>query len=478
MGNSSYVKEILDKIKIEEEEKLQMENKKYIESLISNARAAQKEYENFTQEQVDIIVREIGKIIYDRAEELAKMAVEETGMGVYDHKVTKNKGKSKVIWNNLKDKKSIGIIGEEREKALIKIAKPMGVVGAVTPCTNPIVTPMCNAMFALKGGNAIIIAPHPRAKKCAKYVVELFSEAIEKLGAPKNLIQTIEEPSIDLTSELMRQVDVVIATGGMGMVKSAYSSGKPAYGVGAGNVQCIIDREVNIKEVVPKIIAGRTFDNGIICSGEQSIIAPKENYKEIMDEFVGNGAYYTEDNEIIEKFEKVLFNQGTINGKIVGQSVEFIAKLAEVEIPKDTKVIILKARGKGTEDTLCKEKMCPVMVSFEYDSFKEAVEIAQTNLNVEGKGHSCAIHSNNKEHIEYAGGKLTVSRLVVNEPSSTTAGGSLYNGFAPTTTLGCGSWGNNSISENLDYKHLINVSRIGFCNVDAKIPTDEEIWAQ
>lgn len=478
MGNSSYVKEILGKIRVEEEEKLRMENKKYIENLVSNARVAQKEYENFTQEQVDTIVREIGKIIYDRAEELAKMAVEETGMGVYDHKVTKNKGKSKVIWNNLKDKKSIGIIGEEREKALIKIAKPMGIVGAVTPCTNPIVTPMCNAMFALKGGNAIIIAPHPRAKKCAKYVVELFNEAIEKLGAPKNLIQTIEEPSIDLTSELMRQVDVVIATGGMGMVKSAYSSGKPAYGVGAGNVQCIIDREVDIKEVVPKIITGRTFDNGIICSGEQSIIAPKENYKEIMDEFVKNGAYYTEDNEIIEKFEKVLFNQGTINGKIVGQSVEFIARLAEVKIPKDTKVIILKARGKGTEDTLCKEKMCPVMVSFEYDSFKEAVEIAQANLNVEGKGHSCAIHSNNKEHIEYAGGKLTVSRLVVNQPSSTTAGGSLYNGFAPTTTLGCGSWGNNSISENLDYKHLINVSRIGFYNVDAKIPTDEEIWAQ
>ncbi len=478
MGNSLYVKEILDKVKIDEKEKLKMENKIYIENLVNKARVAQKEYENFTQEQVDNIVREIGKIIYDRAEELAKMAIKETGMGVYDHKVTKNKGKSKVIWNNLKDKKSIGIIGEERDKSLIKVAKPMGVVGAVTPCTNPIVTPMCNAMFALKGGNAIIIAPHPRAKKCAKYVVELFNEAIKKLDAPKNLIQTIEEPSIDLTSELMAQVDVVIATGGMGMVKSAYSSGKPAYGVGAGNVQCIIDRDVDIKAVVPKIITGRTFDNGIICSGEQSIIAPKENYKEIIEEFVRNGAYYTEDKDIIEKFEKVLFIQGSINGKIVGQSVEFIAALAGVEVPKDTKVIILKGRGKGIDDILCKEKMCPVMVSFEYDSFKEAVEIAQTNLNVEGKGHSCAIHSNDKEHIDYAGGKLTVSRLVVNQPSSTSAGGSLYNGFAPTTTLGCGSWGNNSISENLDYKHLINVSRIGFYNEDAKVPTDEEIWAQ
>ncbi|GAA0122150.1 MAG: aldehyde dehydrogenase family protein [Clostridium argentinense] len=478
MANSSYVKEILDKVKREEEEKLKVENKKYIESLINNGRLAQKEYEKFTQEQVDIIVREIGKTVYDRAEELAKMAIEETGMGVYEHKVAKNKGKSKVIWNNLKDKKSIGIIGEDKDKSIIKIAKPMGVIASVTPCTNPIVTPMCNAMFALKGGNAIIVAPHPRAKKCAKYVVDLFREAIEKLGAPKNLIQTIEEPSIDLTSELMSQVDVVIATGGMGMVKSAYSSGKPAYGVGAGNVQCIIDREVDIKDVVPKIISGRTFDNGIICSGEQSIIAPKENYKEIIDEFIKNGAYYAEDNETIEKFEKVLFPQGTINGKVVGQSVEFIASLAGVNVPKDTKVIILKARGKGTEDVLCKEKMCPVMVSFKYENFKEAVEIAQANLNVEGKGHSAAIHSNNKDHIEYAGRKLTVSRLVVNQPSSTTAGGSLYNGFAPTTTLGCGSWGNNSISENLDYKHLINISRIGFYKADAKVPTDEEIWAK
>lgn len=454
-----------------------MEGNKYIKELIDKARLAQKEYEKFTQEEVDNVVKAIAKVVYDRAEELAKMAIEETGMGVYDHKVAKNKGKSKVIWNNLKSKKSIGILEEELDKKIIKIAKPKGVVGAVTPCTNPIVTPMCNAMFALKGGNAIIVAPHPRAKKCAKYVVELFNEAIEKLGAPSNLIQTIEEPSIDLTTELMKQADVVIATGGMGMVKAAYSSGKPAYGVGAGNVQCIIDRDVNIEEVVPKIIEGRTFDNGIICSGEQSIIAPRENYTEIIEEFKKNGAFYVDDEEIIERFSKVIFPNGSINGKIVGQSVQFIANLAEVNIPSDTKVIVLKARGRGFKDVLCKEKMCPVMVAFEYDTLKDAVDIAQSNLDVEGKGHSCAIHSNSKEHIEYAGSRLTVSRFVVNQPSSTSAGGSLYNGFAPTTTLGCGSWGNNSISENLDYKHLINISRIGFYNTDIKIPTDEEIWS-
>lgn len=454
-----------------------MEINMYINELMQKGREAQKKFEAFSQEQVDEVVKAIGKVVYDRAEELAKMAAEETRMGVYEHKVAKNKGKSKLIWNNLKNKKSVGIIEEDKEKALILVAKPMGVIGAVTPCTNPIVTPMCNAMFALKGRNAIIVAPHPRAKKCAKYVVDLFNEAIIKLGAPENLIQVIEEPSIDITSELMKAVDAVVATGGMGMVRSAYSSGKPAYGVGAGNVQCIIDREVDIKEVVPKIVAGRIFDNGIICSGEQSIIAPEEKYDKIIDEFKTNGAYYVEDEETVEKFAKVLFPEGAINGKIVGQSVQFIAELANVNVPKGTKVIILKARGIGHEDVLCKEKMCPVMISFKYNTFREAVEMAQTNLNLEGKGHSCAIHSNNMEHIKYAGDKLTVSRLVVNQPSSTSAGGGIYNGFAPTTTLGCGSWGNNSISENLDYKHLINVSRIGLFNKDAKVPTDEEIWA-
>ncbi|MBU5591500.1 aldehyde dehydrogenase family protein [Clostridium sp. MSJ-4] len=449
----------------------------YIDELIKRAKEAQSKFEEFSQEEVDKVVKAIAQVVYTRAEELAKMAIEETGMGVYDDKVLKNKGKSKLIWNNLKGKKSVGVIDEDREKALIMVAKPMGVVAAVTPCTNPIVTPMCNAMFALKGRNAIVIAPHPRAKKCAKYIVELFNENISKLGAPENLIQVIEEPSIELTSELMKSVDVVVATGGMGMVKSAYSSGKPAYGVGAGNVQCIIDREVDIKEVVPKIITGRTFDNGIICSGEQSVIVPKEKYTEIIEEFKANGTYYVEDEETVEKFAKVIFPEGSINGKIVGQSVQFIAELAEVKVPKDTKVIMLKSRGKGHKDILCKEKMCPVMVAFEYEDFEEAVDIAQSNLNVEGRGHSCAIHSNNKEHITYAGNKLTISRLVVNQPSSTSAGGSLYNGFAPTTTLGCGSWGNNSISENLDYKHLINLSRIGFYNSEAKVPKDEEIWA-
>lgn len=453
-----------------------MINEKYIQELIEKSKAAQREYEKLSQEKIDDIVKVIAKVVYDRAEELAKMAVEETQMGVYEDKVAKNRGKSKTIWYNLKNKKSIGIIEHDEARKLIKVAKPKGVVGAVAPCTNPIVTPMCNAMFALKGGNSIIIAPHPRAKKCTKYLVDLFNKEIQVLGAPKNLIQMIEEPSIDASLALMENVDVVIATGGMAMVKSAYSSGKPAYGVGAGNVQCIVDRDIDLRETAEKIIKGRTFDNGIICSGEQSIIAPKELYKTTIDAFVESGAFYTEDNEIIDKFAKVIFENGTISRHVVGQSVDYIAKLAKVQVPENTKVILLKARGIGENDILCKEKMCPVMVTFEYDTFEEAVKIAQENLEVEGKGHSCAIHSNDMTHIEYAAQILTVSRLVVNQPSSISAGGSFYNAFAPTTTLGCGSWGNNSISENLDYIHLINISQVGMYNEKAAVPSDEAIW--
>lgn len=445
-----------------------------INILMQKARVAQKEFETFNQEQVDNIVRVIGKFVYDNATELAKMAVEETGMGVFEDKIKKNQGKSRSIWNHLRGKKSVDVIDIDEAKGLIYVAKPVGVVGAVTPCTNPIVTPMCNAMFALKGRNAIIIAPHPRAKKCGKYVVDQFNQEIKKLGAPDHLIQIIEEPSIELTNELMKAVDVLVATGGMGMVKAAYSSGKPALGVGAGNVQCIIDHDADIKDAVPKIITGRAFDNGIICSGEQSVIIPQHAYSEIINEFTANGAYYVDNPSERDLFRSVLFEDGMISKHVVGQSVQHIAKLAGTQVPEGTKVIIIKVDS--TDDILCKEKMCPVMIALPYNDFTEAVELAATNLETEGKGHSCAVHSNNRENIEYVGKRLPISRLVVNQPCSTSAGGSFFNGFTPTTTLGCGSWGNNSISENLDYKHLINISRIGLLLKNANVPVDEELW--
>ena len=457
-----------------------MDNREYIHLLVDKSKAAQKEYEKFNQQQIDAVVREIAKVIYDNAVPLAKMAVEETRMGVFEDKIKKNQGKSKIIWNNLKTKKSVGIIGYNHNTGVAEVAKPMGVVGAVTPCTNPIVTPMCNAMFALKGGNSIIIAPHPRARKCAVYVVELFNQAIRKFNVPEGLIQVIEAPTVEISNELMKAVNVVVATGGMGMVKAAYSSGRPAYGVGAGNVQCIIDRDVDLHEAIPKIIAGRIFDNGIICSGEQTIITHKDDYARVIEELksAGNDAYCIEDGIEKDKIRNALFVGGVMNKDLVGQSVGKVAEIAGLNIPKGTKVIIVKADGYGGADLLSKEKMCPVISIYTYETFKQAIDIANANLEVEGKGHSISIHSDNSENIEYAAGIVPVSRVLVNQICSTMNGGSFYNGFAPTTTLGCGSWGNNSISENLDYRHLINITRIGYYLKNAVVPTDEEIWGR
>lgn len=447
-----------------------------INEMILKGRMAQKEFESFNQEQVDAIVREIGKVVYDNAEMLARMAVDETGMGVYEHKVAKNKGKSKIIWHDLKDKKSVDEISRDLDKNIIEIAKPIGVVGAVTPTTNPIVTPMCNAMFALKGRNAIVVAPHPRAKECSSKTVHLINERIEKLGAPKNLIQIIEEPSIDKTNELMKSADVVVATGGMGMVKAAYASGKPAYGVGAGNVQVIVDRDVDFEETADRIISGRTFDNGIICSGEQTVIAHREDYDNVINAFSKKGGFLIKDAEDKRRLRETLFVDGHMNKDIVGQSVQRIAEMAKLEIPMDTKVLLVEADGIGDEDFFCKEKMCPVLSTFRYDTFADGIKIAKTNLELEGNGHSAAVHSNNLDNIREVGKELSVSRLVVNASSSTTAGGSFTNGFAPTTTLGCGSWGNNSISENFTYKHLLNISRIGLIRENVEILDDNQIW--
>ena len=273
----------------------------------------------------------------------------------------------------------------------------------------------------------------------------------------------------------MQKVDVLVATGGPAMVTAAYSSGKPSFGVGPGNVQVIIDTDVDYDAAAAKVIAGRMFDHGIICSGEQAVIASKNDYQEVIAAFKENGAHYVEDQVEADKFRAAIFEDGYIVADAVGQSPQRIAEMAGVEIADDAKVILIKSDG-SDDDILRREKMCPVMVAFEYDDFDNAIAIAQHNLGIEGKGHTCAIHSSNDEHIHQAGIALPVSRLVVNEPSSLTAGGSLKNGFAPTTTLGCGSWGNNSISENLDYMHLINIHRIGYVH-DKPAPTDDEIWS-
>lgn len=456
---------------------METDSRAYIEGYIGRARIAQKEFEKFSQEQIDEIVMAAAKVVHDNAEYLAELAVEETGMGVVADKTAKNKGKARIIWNSLKGKKSKGIIERDETTGITKIAKPIGVVAAITPCTNPIVTPMSNTMFALKGGNAIIITPHHKAVRSSGKTVDLINAELAKLGAPKNLVQIIEQQSRENTQNLIASADIVIATGGMGMVKAAYSSGKPALGVGAGNVQCIIDTDADIEAAAPQIIAGRIFDNGIICSGEQSVIMPESKYEEMLKVFEKNGAFIIRKTEDKEAIRGAMFTDGAMSRHAVGQSVQTIAKLAKLSIPEGTRVIIVEADGFGEDDILAKEKMCPVLAAFKYKTFEEGVEIARANLEEEGKGHSVSIHSNNREHIEYAGRELCVSRFVINQTCATSAGGSFFNGLAPTNTLGCGSWGNNSISENLDYKHLINISRIAYYMKDNHVPTDEELWS-
>ena len=448
-----------------------------INDLVERARIAQAKYESFTQQQVDAIVRDIGKFVFDNAEALAKMAVEETEMGSFEDKILKNKGKARVIWNNLKDKRSRGVIGEDTETNLVFVAKPMGVVAAVTPVTNPIVTPMCNGMFALKTGNAVIFASHPKAQECAEYLTSEFMKIVKSHEGPDDLIQVVTKGSVEKTQQLMQSADVVVATGGGAMVKSAYSSGKPSFGVGAGNVPVIIDRNINLKEAVEKIVDGASFDHGIICSHEQFVLAPEENFDQTIELFTNTGkVWFTDDKLQIQKLREVVFLDGYLNKDVVGKSASDVGKMAGIDVPDSAKLILLPADGSGTEDVLAKEKLCPVIAIVPYSTFDNAVAMAKANLLVEGAGHSAALHSNDDENIKMAGLELPISRLVVNQPSSTSAGGSLTNGFAPTTTLGCGSWGGNSISENLDYKHLMNVSRIGKVIAGKEVPSDEEIW--
>ena len=455
---------------------MEFDSKAYISKYIERAKKAQTAFEKLTQKETDAAVKAIAKVVFDHGEFLAEIAVKETGMGNIGDKILKNKSKSKMIWSHLRDKRSKGIIERDEVTGVTQVAKPIGVVAAITPITNPSVTPMGNAMFALKGGNAIIITPHSKAIKCSTKTVEMMNGQLAKLGMPENLIQILDMQSRENTKNLISMADIVVATGGMGMVQAAYSSGKPALGVGVGNVQCMIDRDVDIKEAIPKIATGRAFDNGIICAAEQTVICPKEKLDDVLAEFEKCNAYVIKKKDEKDALRDVMFENGAMRKQVVGQSAKDVAAIAGFSVPEDTKLIVVMADGAGAKDIFSKEKMCPVLSVYTYDDFEGAIEIAAENLEMEGKGHSVSIHSNNPKNIELAGERICISRLLVNQVCASSAGGSFYNGLAPTNTLGCGSWGNNSISENLDYKHLINISRIAYYMPDNAVPTDEEVW--
>ena len=448
----------------------------YVSDIISKGKKAQQEFESYTQEQVDQVVRAVGKAVYDNGEELARLAVDETGMGNYDDKVLKNKGKAMATWNYLKGKKSVGILQYFEEEGIVEVGKPIGIIGAVTPVTNPVMTPMHNAMIALKGRNAIVICPHPSGKESGTKTVEYINKYLKEIGAPENLVQVVAEPTLDISNLVMKMTDVCISTGGPGMVKVAYSSGKPAFGVGAGNNQCLIDEDADIKDAVPKIIRGRIYDNGVLCTCEQCIICPESRYDEIIDEFKAQGAYYVSDPAEVNALRNKVLPEGALNKGCVGLSASKIAEMAGIKVDPEIKLLIVKTDGPGKADPFAKEKLFPILAAYTYKTWEEGVAIVNANLDYEGKGHSMVMHSFNKKNIEYAAENIPVSRFLVNGIGSSGLGGAYTNGLAPTGTLGCGSWGNNSISENLNYRHLINISRIAYTNPNAHIPTPEEIW--
>lgn len=453
-----------------------MDPKVYVQSLVDASRNAQEIFAMFSQEQVDNIVRAVGKAVYDNAEYLAKLAVEETGMGRFEDKILKNTGKSKVTWYKLKGVKSRGIIRRISELGLVEVAHPMGVIGVICPSTNPTMTPMHNSMIALKGGNSVIVCPHPKAKKVGMETVRVMNEAITKEGAPENLIQIVPEPTMEISGLVMTLCDMCVSTGGAGMVKAAYRSGKPAFGVGQGNVQSLVDRGMNIADVAEKVVMGRTYDLGVLCSCEQCVICHEENYDEMIVELKKRDAYCVEKREEVDALRATLFPGNMLNKDSVGQEAVRLAEMAGISVPPTTRLIVVKLEKFGKDEQLAREKLCPVMTVYSYKTWEEGVNIAKTNLLNEGAGHSATIHSHSTDNVDYAALRLPVSRITINQTGSNSVGGTLINGLNPTGTLGCGSWGNNSASENLWFHHLINISRVAYIIEDAHVPTDEEIW--
>ena len=456
-----------------------MDNREYIQGLIDKGRAAQLSIEDYNQAQVDKMVKTIAKAVYDAREILSKEACEETGLGVFEGKVAKHVGVVTGQWLYMRGKPSVGLIRDDKENCVLEFAKPMGVVCSVTPTTNPTTTVISNAMWALKCANAIIVAPHPRAKSCSLHCTTIIQDALESIGAPRDLVQCIEQPSIELTNLLMQMADVVVATGGPGMVKAAYSSGKPSYGVGQGNAQVVLDRDYTDYDTMAKnIMASRIYDNGVPCTGEQTLHCPREVVDDVIKALVDNGSFEIKDPADIDKIRQAAFlESGATNTDIVGRTAPKVAEYAGVECPSDAQMLVMKVEKWGTKsEPLAREIMCPMLRILPYDKFEEGVQHAKENLLMEGAGHSSTIYTNTDEHVKYMGKKIPVCRIVVNQPN--VAGcGRQTNGLVPTNSLGCGSWGNNSVSANLNFNYFYNITRVAYEIPGKKIYTPEEIWA-
>ena len=434
-----------------------------LEAELDRVRAAQREFATYTQEQVDKIFFAAAMAANKARIPLAKMAVGETGMGLVEDKIIKNHYAAEYIYNAYKNTKTCGVIEEDKAYGIKKIAEPLGVIAAVIPTTNPTSTAIFKTLICLKTRNGIIISPHPRAKKSTTAAAKIVLDAAVAAGAPEGIISWIDAPSLDMTNLLMKEADTILATGGPGMVKAAYSSGKPALGVGAGNTPAIIDDTADIKLAVNSIIHSKTFDNGMICASEQSCIVDKKIYKAVRKEFEDRGCYFLKADEI-DKVRKTIIINGALNAKIVGQKPVTIAALAGVTIPEETKVLIGEVESVDISEEFAHEKLSPVLAMYKSENFNDALEKAAQLIADGGYGHTSSVYLNavtEQEKLDAFSAKMKTCRVLVNTPSSFGGIGDLYNfKLAPSLTLGCGSWGGNSVSENVGVKHLVNIKTV------------------
>ena len=434
-----------------------------LEATIARVKAAQRVFATYTQEQVDKIFKAAAIAANQARIPLAKMAVEETGMGVVEDKVIKNNYAAEYIYNAYKNTKTCGVIEEDKAYGVKKIAEPLGVIAAVIPTTNPTSTAIFKTMIALKTRNAIIISPHPRAKKSTIAAAKVVLDAAVKAGAPEGIIEWVDVPSLEMTNLLMKEADIILATGGPGMVKAAYSSGKPALGVGAGNTPAIIDDTADIVLAVNSIIHSKTFDNGMICASEQSVIVHKNVYDAVKTEFAERGCYFLNPEET-EKVRKTIIINGALNAKIVGQKAVKIAELADVKVPEGTKILIGEVESVELSEEFAHEKLSPVLAMYKAEDIQDAFSKAERLIADGGYGHTSSIYLNavtERAKLDEFASRMKTCRILVNTPSSQGGIGDLYNfKLAPSLTLGCGSWGGNSVSENVGVKHLINIKTV------------------
>ena len=431
---------------------------------IKQIKAAQKKYSTYTQEQVDKIFKAVAMVANDHRIELAKMAQEETGMGIMEDKVIKNHFASEYIYNAYKDTKSVGIIEEDKAYGYARVADPIGIIAAIVPTTNPTSTVIFKILLALKTRNGIIVSPHPRAKNCTIETAKLLLKAAVEAGAPEDIIGWIDEPSMALSGLVMKSCNIILATGGPAMVKAAYSSGKPAIGVGPGNTPAIIDKSADVKMAVNSIIHSKTFDNGMICASEQAVLIDSAIYKETKKEFVDRGCYFVNEDEA-NKLRETMFNDGALNANIVGKSAHYIAELAGFKVPEKTKILIAELTDYNmANEKLAREKLSPVLACYKYDEFDEAIANAKRLIKDGGYGHTSSLYINTEtepEKLFIYEDKMRTCRILINTPSSFGGIGDLYNfKMKPSLTLGCGTWGGNSVSENVGVKHLLNIKTV------------------